>query len=176
MISWIVRAVAASSVIASATTSTVNYVQALPPVPDQNHIACRDKAWEGENLNTIEGSLLHKKLAPFVKQALVDARAQYVGLNISVGYRTCEHQLSLRKLNCGLGDFNLYQKPSEQCTPPTEPAGRSLHNEGLAIDFYCYGYALFENSPCYPWLKQNAQNYHLYNHAEESWHWSTTGK
>jgi D-alanyl-D-alanine carboxypeptidase-like protein len=172
----VVRAIAASSLIASSATATIDYAKSLPPMPDQTQIACRDGLWEKQNLTEVEGARAHTKLAPFVSAALSDARRQYVGLNISIAYRTCDHQLALRKMNCGLGDFNIYQKPSDLCTPPTEPAGKSLHNEGLALDFYCYGYSLFENSPCYTWLKTNGKTYHLYNHALEAWHWSTTGK
>lgn len=176
MNNWFIRLVAASGVIFSQTQGVVSYVQTLPPAPDQTQIMCRSAAWEDENLAVIESARVHKKLLPFVQKALIDARAERVNLQISIAYRTCDHQLQLRKMNCGLGNFNIYQKPSEQCTPPTEPAGKSLHNEGLALDFYCYGYALFENSPCLTWLKNNASTYHLYNHELEAWHWSTTGK
>lgn len=176
MNSWLIRLIAASGIIVTQTQGVASYVQNLPPAPDQSQINCRDAAWEKENLVEVEGTRLHKKLAPFVQKALLDARAQYIGLNVSVAYRTCDYQLQLRRMNCGLGNFNIYQKPSEQCTPPTEPAGKSLHNEGLALDFNCQGYGLFEASPCLTWLKNNGANYHLYNHDLEAWHWSTTGK
>lgn len=176
MNSWVLRLVAASGIIVAQTQSAATYIQSLPPAPDQSQIMCRNTNWEKENLTNVEGSQVHKKLAPYVTKALADARAQNIGLNVSVAYRTCEYQQQLRKMNCGLGDFNIYQKPSEQCSPPTEPAGKSLHNEGLALDFYCTGYGLFEYSPCLTWLKNNAANYHLYNHELEAWHWSTTGR
>lgn len=176
MIEWAVWAIATSSMMGPTVSTTVNYVQSLPPIVDQAQLACQDTKWEKENLVAVGGSLVHKKLGPYVKKALSEARSQNIGLNISVAYRSCDTQLNLRRINCGPGNFNLYQKPSNQCTPPTEPAGRSLHNEGLAVDFSCTGYAVFDNSTCYSWLQKNGGSFHLYNHALESWHWSTTGK
>lgn len=176
MTGWVVQIIAASGMIAAGTRGVIGYVQSLPPRPEQSAVACRDAAWEKENLAETAGRLLHKKLVPFAAKLITDARTQGAPLNITVAYRSCDHQLSLRKMNCGLGDYNLYQKPSNQCTPPTEPAGKSLHNEGLAVDFNCQGYSLIERSPCLAWLDKNAARYHLFKHPIEPWHWSTTGK
>lgn len=176
MTGWVLRIVAVGTLVGAQVQGVVHYVESLPPRPEQTQVACRDAAWEAANLASVEESRLHKKLVPFTKNLLTEARSQGVPLTINVGYRSCEYQLNLRKLNCGLGDYNLYQKPSSECTPPTEPAGKSLHNEGLAIDFSCHGYALIETSPCLKWLQANASKYHLYKHSIEAWHWSTTGK
>lgn len=173
---WVVQIIAVASVLASQTPATVSHLQSLPPAPSQTMVTCRDATWEAANLTNIGGARVHKKLAPFVEKLIAEAKKQSIPMSINVAYRSCDYQLQLRANNCGLGDYNLYQKPSEQCSPPTEPAGHSLHNEGLAIDFSCSGYGLFESSPCLAWLRQNAESYHLYNHATEAWHWSTTGK
>lgn len=156
--------------------SKAEVVSVLPPRTDPANVQCHDDAWQNTNLVTVEGSFkLQTKLAPFVKQALADARDDGYNLQINSTYRTCTEQQSLRISACGSGDYNLYIKPIDLCLPPTEPAGKSLHNEGLAVDFKCGGYGLFENSPCYTWLKQNGYMYHLYEHRLEPWHWSTTG-
>lgn len=173
---WALQLFTVTSIVVTQTQASVHYIQTLPPAPDQSVISCHDASWEQSNLVAVAGSQIHKRLAPFVQKLLLDAQSQFTPLLINVAYRTCDYQLQLRSQNCGLGDYNLYQKPSEQCTPPTEPAGKSLHNEGLAIDFACNGYAFFETSPCLTWLKQNAKSYNLYNHELEAWHWSTTGK
>lgn len=173
---WAIQLFTVTSVLVTQTHTSVQQIQTLPPVPDQSVVRCHDAAWEQTNLSSVSGMPMHKKLSPLVQKLLIDAQTQFVPMTINVAYRTCDYQLQLRGANCGLGDYNLYQKPSEQCNPPTEPAGRSLHNEGLAIDFACSGYAFFESSPCLTWLKQNAASYNLYNHELEAWHWSTTGK
>lgn len=172
MLEFILQLALASGALAR---NTVSYIETLPPAPEQSSLACRDDAWVAENIVTVENGLVHRQLAPLVEQMLTDARTAGVPLQITVGYRSCIFQQQLRAQNCGLGDFNLYQKPSEQCTPPTEPAGKSMHNEGLAIDFHCVGYGLIQNSPCYTWLKEHGATYHLKEHVLEPWHWSTTG-
>ncbi len=172
---WVAQIVAVISIIAGQVQGVAQYVAALPPAPDQSQLACRDLAWEAQNLVPVTGSRIHKELAPLATNLITEARTEGIGMSIAVAYRNCDFQLQLRSMNCGTGDYNLYQKPSNLCTPPTEPAGKSMHNEGLAIDFTCDGYSLFEYSPCLTWLKQHADKYHLFNHSIEAWHWSTTG-
>lgn len=150
--------------------------ETLPPRPGQDMIECHDESWASENLTDTGGFKVQKKLAPFVDQALADSKQNSAQLQISSAYRDCQEQKQLRISACGLGDYNLYQKPIDFCLPPTEPAGKSLHNEGLAIDFKCYGYGVFESSPCLTWLRSNGFKYHLYEHRLEPWHWSTTSQ
>jgi LAS superfamily LD-carboxypeptidase LdcB len=176
MTGWVAQLIVVSGALITQTQAAVSYVKTLPPAPDQTLISCHDAAWGSSHLAPVAGNQIHTKLAPFVEALITEAQSQAVPMAITVAYRSCEYQLQLRGANCGLGDYNLYQKPSNLCTPPTEPAGKSFHNDGLAIDFACSGYALFEYSPCYPWLQNNAFRYHLKNHALEPWHWSTTGK
>lgn len=175
MLRWVIQSLVISGAVLSSVNGVKTYVNTLPPIPKQAQITCHDTQWEDENLVTLEGTQIHRQLAPFIKSMLFEARGAGSPLQINVAYRSCAYQLQLRGANCGLGDYNLYQKPSNLCSPPTEPAGSSLHNEGLAIDFACSGYALIENSPCLTWLQNNAVRYHLLNRASEAWHWSTTG-
>lgn len=154
------------------TSQAAQRLAALPPQPNQSTISCHDQNWASHNLTTVSGSLFHNKLAPYIKNVLHDSAKQGLELIINSGYRDCPLQQELRLQACG----DLNKKPIKNCTPPTEPAGRSLHNEGLAVDFACGGYAFFETSPCYGWLKQRAHFYALFEHELEPWHWSTTGK
>ncbi len=176
MIGWVAQLIAASAVVAGSAQAVLSNAPLLPPAPDQTYVQCHDSNWENSHLVSVAGSNVHAKLAPFVAKLLNTASTEGVPMAITVAYRSCEYQLMLRGANCGLGDYNLYQKPSNLCSPPTEPAGKSLHNEGVAIDFACNGYMLFEYSPCYTWLQGHGHEYHLKNHALEAWHWSTTGK
>lgn len=148
----------------------------LPPRPGQSMIECHDVAWVADNLTDAGSFKLQKKFAPFVERAITDSKTNYYQLQISSSYRTCPEQKQLRISACGLGDYNLNIKPIDLCFPPTEPAGKSLHNEGLAVDFKCSGYGVFDSSPCLLWLRKNGYKYHLYEHRLEPWHWSTTGQ
>lgn len=176
MFQQITALAAALSVMMTQSSAVIKYADSLPPQPDQSTLSCHDTAWEEANLTPVAGGINHKKLSPFVQSAINDAARQGLYLTIASSYRSCDLQTQLRTQACGSGNYNLYQKPSNQCTPPTEPAGHSLHQEGLAVDFACSGYPMFETSPCLSWLRSNAARYHLKSHAIEAWHWSTTGK
>ncbi len=164
------------SLLLSQSTAVINYAGSIPPKPDQSAILCHDASWGQANLAPLGNHEVHKKLLPFLQRMITDGEGQGHSLTINSGYRTCSEQGSLRAMACGIGDYNLYRKPINLCLPPTEPAGRSLHNEGLAVDLACAGYGVFEYSPCYRWLKTASPAYHLAEHALEPWHWSTTGK
>lgn len=94
------------------------------------------------------------------------------------GFRTKESQINLRKKHCG-GDtyYNIYQKPSNKCRPPTATPGNSMHESGLAFDLTCSGKSITDRkNKCFVWLQKNAGSYGLKNLSSEPWHWSTNGK
>jgi peptidoglycan hydrolase CwlO-like protein len=92
------------------------------------------------------------------------------------GYRDPQRQIELRRQHCGPTEYDIYQKPSSQCSPPTARPGRSLHEQGLAIDFNCNGGgAIVRGNSCWNFLVANANNYGLYNLPSETWHWSVNG-
>jgi len=176
MFNWLTQVVSAVTIASSLGVSTAQQLPTFPAQPTQDQIECHDAEWVKSNLVPVNGELVHKKLAPYVEKILEDASLTGYGLQITSGYRTCALQQELRIQACGGSDrFNLYERNPETCTPPTEPPGRSLHNEGLAVDFACSGYGVFGYSPCYNWLIQNATKYQLQNRPGEPWHWSTTG-
>jgi hypothetical protein len=106
------------------------------------------------------------------------AAAAAAGLNrvCGWGYRTYEQQVALRRAHCGNTNYDIYDKPSTQCTPPTARPGTSMHEKGLAIDFTNNGSSIGASDPFYAWLHQNAVNYGLQNYPKETWHWSTNGR
>lgn len=154
----------------------MNYTGSIPPKPDQSTIICHDGNWEKINLSYYQGHSIHKKLLPFIEKMRNTALQNDIDIKINSAYRTCQEQGDFRASACGIGEYNLYYKPINLCFPPTEPAGKSLHNEGLAIDLACNGHAIFEYSPCYIWITENAAKFHIRQHELEAWHWSTTGK
>ena len=61
----------------------------------------------------------------------------------------------------------------------TARPGSSMHERGLAIDFYRRlsggGAGEIAGTRAFRWLSRNAKTYGLYNLPSEPWHWSTTG-
>jgi hypothetical protein len=111
-----------------------------------------------------------------------DASNAGINLTIFSGFRSPESQIRLRIQNCGGNShYNIYEKPSGQCTPPTARPGRSMHQQGLAIDIACDEKTInLRKNPatkkCFDWLEKNASKYGLKNLRSENWHWSTNGK
>ncbi len=97
------------------------------------------------------------------------ARASGVTLT-GGGYRSRDQQIQTRINNCGgSSHYNIYEKPSGDCNPPTAKPGTSQHEAGLAIDFNM-------SSGVGAWLRANAGRYHYVNFPVEPWHWSWNGR
>lgn len=87
-------------------------------------------------------------------------------------WRSPERQIELRRQNCGPTHYDIYVRPSGECSPPTAIPGTSNHERGLAIDFdNCSS----QSTACFIWLAANAANYGLQNLESEPWHWSVDG-
>lgn len=110
-------------------------------------------------------------IAADVKGLLAAARADRLSLCGS-GYRNMDRQIALRKQNCGPTQYDIWQRPSRECTPPTAIPGTSMHEKGLAIDFASCS---TRTTACYRWLAANAADFGLQNLPSEPWHWSTNG-
>lgn len=109
-------------------------------------------------------------------QALLDHAARDGFALGGGGFRDPASQIALRVLHCGPTDYDIYDKPPGECSPPTARPGASMHEQGLAIDFTVNGKAIVsESDPAFVWLSANAATYGLYNLPGEPWHWSTTG-
>lgn len=101
------------------------------------------------------------------------------GLQLSgSGFRTLDSQIRLRTQNCGgASHYAVYEKPSNQCSPPTATPGNSQHEQALAIDVQDNGMSISSHfSRAWVWLKGNAHRWGFFNLPSEPWHWSTTGK
>ena len=88
-------------------------------------------------------------------------------------------QVQLRSQNCGVRYYDVFVKSSSECSPMTAVPGRSMHERGLAIDFYRKradgSQAAIAGTRAFRWLDRHAHKYGLYNLPSEPWHWSTTG-
>jgi len=49
--------------------------------------------------------------------------------------RTNAEQISLRRAHCGSSEYDVWKKPSGECSPPTAVPGASKHETGDAVDF-----------------------------------------
>lgn len=127
------------------------------------------------DVTTVQGITVARSIASNVNSLLNAARAAGIEL-AGWGYRDSDQQIALRKAHCGSTEYDIYEKPANQCHPPTARPGASMHERGLAIDF-TYGGSIItsHSSPAWIWLNKNASKYGLYNLSSEPWHWSTNG-
>ena len=147
-----------------------------PSFPYQSTTVTPAPSGSAPDIVKVRGINVARQIAPQVEGLL--AAAEAAGIKLSGGgYRSREAQIELRKKHCGTTQFDIFEKPSSQCTPPTAPPGRSQHEKGLAIDFTYGGTTIkSQTSPAFQWLKANAAKFGLYNLPSEPWHWSVNGK
>lgn len=119
--------------------------------------------------------IVHESIAVAVQSLLNAACADGIVFG-GWGFRSHADQIRLRREHCGPTDFDIFEKPSGQCSPPTARPGNSMHERGKAIDFNTSGVALTRASPGYRWLAINAPRFGFFNLPSEPWHWSTTGR
>lgn len=126
-------------------------------------------------LRTVQGVTVHADIADEVDALLTAAKADGVALS-GWGYRSTQRQIELRRANCGPTYYDIWIRPASTCSPPTAVPGRSLHEQGRAIDFTHNGRTITSRSnPGFQWLAANAASYGLFNLPSEPWHWSTNG-
>lgn len=125
----------------------------------------------------VNGVLIDRSIGD--KFAQLVAWAAEDGIRLSGGgFRSANDQIWLRKLHCGTSDYDIWERPSWQCSPPTARPGFSQHEKGLAIDVRCNGRLISRYSdPCFAWMAEHAPKVGLINDVSgrEAWHWSTTG-
>ncbi len=131
-----------------------------------------------EGLETVQGVYqMCKSVSGKMKELLAAAAADGLTLTLSSTYRSPEKQIALRKQNCGSTDYDIYQKRSSLCKPPTALPGTSNHEKGVAVDF-----AGIPKDSCNEkcaWLQKNAGRFNFFNDysiTKEYWHWSSNGR
>jgi hypothetical protein len=123
----------------------------------------------------VGGIQVNATIADQVETLLVSAAADGFTLG-GGGYRDPSRQIELRKANCGTSDYAIWEMPAAECSPPTAIPGRSMHEQGLAIDFTVDGRLITSRSePAFIWLAAQAPALGFANHPAEPWHWSTNG-
>lgn len=125
---------------------------------------------------TVGGITVSEAIGDDLEALLNAAAADGVALTGS-GWRSTDEQIELRRQHCGTSDYDVYQRPPGECSPPTAIPGTSNHETGLAIDFRDGdGVSLSWGSPGFAWLSENAGRFGLYNLPSEPWHWSVDGR
>ena len=128
------------------------------------------------DLVTVHGIQVARQIGPSL-QGLIDA-AQADGVRLGGGgYRSPAQQIALRRAHCGTSDFDIFERPSNQCHPPTARPGHSNHERGLAIDFTSNGRLISTHEDAgFRWLADNAARFGFRNLPSEPWHWSVDGR
>ncbi len=127
------------------------------------------------SLRTVQGITVNADIADDVDALLTAAAGDGIELS-GWGYRSSDSQIALREAHCGSTQYDIWEKPASACSPPTAIPGRSMHEQGRAIDFTYDGRTITSrSSPGYLWLDEHASSYGLFNLPSEPWHWSTNG-
>ena len=135
----------------------------------------RSTGTNGVQLTWVRGIQVNVQIADALGRMLEAAEADGIVFS-GGGYRSSNSQVELREAHCGSSEYDIYERPASQCSPPTARPGSSMHERGLAIDFTYNGSVITsQSSPGYQWLRGHASRYGLYNLASEPWHWSTNG-
>lgn len=145
------------------------------PPPPRGQAATQVPAASPPGIVSVRGIRIAAQIAPQLAALLAAAEADGVPLS-GWGYRSREKQIELRRKHCGPTHYEIWEKPASQCRPPTAPPGRSMHEQGLAVDFTHGGRTLDSNSPGFHWLVKNAARFGLKNLPSEPWHWSVNGR
>jgi|GEM_PF-6858470 len=129
-----------------------------------------------DDMVEVQGIYVDSSISANLKKLLEAAEEGGVNLSGS-GFVSSEKQINLRKQNCGVTEYDIYEKPASECSPVTPRPADLTHLKGLAIDFAYNGDQIrSKTDPGYIWLNANAEKYGLSNLPAEPWHWSTTGK
>ncbi len=78
---------------------------------------------------------LAEPLRTSVVGLLAEANANGTRVWVTSARRTQAEQIDLRRKNCGTSDYDIWQKPSGECSPETAIPGRSRHEIGEVVDF-----------------------------------------
>lgn len=122
---------------------------------------------------TVRGIDIDGSIAVDLERMLAAAAVDGIELG-GYGWRSTDTQVALRRAHCGTSHYAIYEMPSGDCSPPTATPGQSMHEKGLAVDFYDQAGTLTVGSAGFRWLAEHAGRYGFCNLPSEAWHWSPT--
>lgn len=163
---------AANAAREEATTTRTGWVDPTPPAAPA---VSATRTGYNVPLATVAGIEVHANIAAQLGAMIAAAAVDGITLT-GGGWRSPDEQIQIRMEVCGTSDYAIWEMPSWECSPPVARPGRSMHEQGLAIDFTAGGDLIRSRShPAFAWLAANAERYGFYNLPSEPWHWSTTG-
>lgn len=158
------------------TAALVAQLAATPPSTPTAPVTPPSLVTEDDIAYAGNGIYVNLIIVEDIRRLLIDAAAAGVELE-GGGYRSPASQIATRRANCGTTNYAIYEMPSSSCSPPTARPGRSMHEQGLAVDFTSGGRLIRSRSgSAWNWLAANAARYGLKNLPSEPWHWSTNGR
>lgn len=119
---------------------------------------------------SVNGIMVDSSIAGNLSRLLTAAKID--GINFGGG----GHRTSLMQAAARIRNGCTCPDRSDCCRRPTAPVGKSMHEQGLAVDFTVSGRSLKSSDKGYKWLVANAGKYGLKNLPGEPWHWSVNGK
>lgn len=164
---------------AAAKAAAAKVATARTPIPTAAPRASRSPSLPRVSgstaLTTVRGITVAASMADNLESLMAAAEAD--GFNLGGGgYRSSDGQVATRRANCGSSDYDIYEKPASECSPPTARPGQSMHEQGLAVDFTWNGQLIqSRGNAAFGWLSNNAGRFGLANLPREPWHWSTNG-
>lgn len=105
---------------------------------------------------------------------------QIPGLNLQSGssFRSPDAQIAVRRNNCGPSYYDIFVKPSGECSPRTAIPGESEHEQGRALDLTSNGLLITSYSSfAHQQVASIAPRYGLLplSTRDEAWHFSISG-
>ena len=169
------KAAAAKAAASRAATTKPAPVPSRAPAPVPSRAPAAPRVSGPVALTTVRGITVASSLADNLESLLAAADADGFSLG-GGGYRNSDGQVATRRANCGTSDYDIYEKPASECSPPTARPGQSMHEQGLAVDFTWNGQLIQgRGNAAFGWLSRNANRFGLANLPREPWHWSTNG-
>jgi peptidoglycan hydrolase-like protein with peptidoglycan-binding domain len=168
------HSLSADGVVGRVTWSYLFTAPSSSPPPSSGGDCSKVKGGVSKSSTVVAASNIrvNKCLASRIVALVAAARKAGLSLYANSSWRDPSEQIALRRQNCGTSYYDVYQKPSYLCHPPTAIPGTSRHERGLAVDF---ANSSSHSTAVWRWLHAHAASYHLYNLASEPWHWSWDG-
>lgn len=149
--------------------------------PNSDSLSCAagtdmgvQKTAKGNNIRicNVRGFTVNASISTQVDSLVAASSAAGFTLRGS-GFRSLQSQIDLRRANCGSSSYDIWERPSGECSPETARPGESQHEQGLALDF---AGITSRSNLTFRTLVLTAGNYGFRNLPSEPWHWSTSGR
>ena len=159
-----------------AGTTEIGYIANVTAADSQGRYLEQIEVVRSTDANKTIRTYVHRCLKNSIVSLLNDYNSRLSDPTLHLGgwvWRSHQRQIELRQKHCGTSSYDVWSKPAGECRPPTARPGKSSHQDGLAIDFYCQNNLLSKTScnGAFAWLDCHAARYGLIVLSSEAWHW-----